>query len=77
METFEVVSPLGVQVVEAKAVAPRLADLDGKTIGEVWNGVFKGDVTFALIRAALQRRFPSIRFVSFSSFPASPTPWLQ
>lgn len=69
METFEVVSPLGVQVVEAKGTAPRLGDLDGKTIGEVWNGVFKGDVTFPLIRKALVERYPRARIVPFTAFP--------
>ena len=69
METFDVVSPLGVQVVESKAVAPRLADLDGKTIGEVWNGVFKGDVTFPLIRKALTARYPRARIIPYTAFP--------
>ena len=69
MESFEVVSPLGVQVVRAERTAPRLRDLDGKTIGEVWNGVFKGDITFPLIRKALQERYPRVRIVPFTEFP--------
>ena len=69
METLHVVSPLGLQVVNGTAVAPRLTDLNGKTIGEVWNGVFKGDVTFPLIRKALQARYPRIRIVPFTEFP--------
>ena len=69
METLSVVSPLGVQVVKAEQTAPRLSDLNGKTIGEVWNGVFKGDVTFPLIRKALQARYPRARIVPFTEFP--------
>jgi hypothetical protein len=49
--------------------APRLASLAGRTIGEFWNGVFKGDVTFPLIRERLQARFPDIRIVPFTEFP--------
>ena len=46
MEKIGVVSPVGVQVMDQKAAAPRLKDLNGKTVGEIWNGVFKGDETF-------------------------------
>jgi hypothetical protein len=57
------------QVIAAKGTAPRLPDLDGKTIGEVWNGVFKGDVTFPLIRKALAARYPRARIIPFTAFP--------
>ena len=69
METMDVVSPVGLQVVETEHIAPRLTDLNGKTIGEVWNGVFKGDVTFPSIRAALLARYPRVRIVPFTEFP--------
>ena len=49
--------------------APRLAGLAGRTIGELWNGVFKGDITFPLIRQRLQAQFPGIRVVPFTEFP--------
>ena len=69
MERFAVVSPLGLDVVQRTSTAPRLADLDGKTIGEVWNGVFKGDLTFPLIRKALRERYPRARIIPFTEFP--------
>ena len=69
MEKLDVVSPVGLQVVKSGQTAPRLPDLNGKTIGEVWNGVFKGDVTFPLIRKALQERYPRARIVPYSEFP--------
>ncbi len=65
---MEVVSPAGLQMQRAASIAPRLDDLDGKTVGEVWNGVFKGDVTFPIIRAALKARFPNIRIVPYTEF---------
>jgi hypothetical protein len=72
MDTFEVVSPLGIDALARQRAAPRLASLDGKKIGEVWNGVFKGDATFPLLRAALTARFPDLRFVPFTQFPHVP-----
>jgi hypothetical protein len=42
MEKLEVVSPAGLEAVKATGTASRLPDLNGRTVGEVWNGVFKG-----------------------------------
>ena len=69
MDKFDVISPAGVPVVGQRNIAPRLDDLKGKTIGEVWNGVFKGDQTFPLIRELLKERIPGIRIVPFTEFP--------
>ena len=69
MEKIEVVSPLGVDTVVRSTLAPRLGALDGMTIGEVWNGDFKGDVTFPIIREALARRFPRLKIVPYTEFP--------
>jgi len=69
MEKLKVVSPVGRLVSKATKAAKRLGTLDGKTIGEVWNGDFKGDVTFPIIRKLLQQRHPSIRIVPFTEFP--------
>ena len=69
---YEVISPAGIDIVERKAAAPRLADLKGKTIGEIWNGVFKGDETFPILRRALERKFPDVRIVPFTEFPHFP-----
>ena len=54
MSKLEVVSPVGLEVVRRSGSAPRLKNLDGKTIGEVWNGVFRGEFTFPIIRKLLQ-----------------------
>ena len=72
MEKFNVVSPVGLAAVEIKRTAPRLTDLNGKTVGELWNGVFKGDATFPVIRHALQRRFPRLKIIPFTEFPHLP-----
>ena len=72
MSKLAVVSPLGLEVVKRRGSAPRLANLDGKTIGEVWNGVFKGDYTFPIIRKLLQQQYPRLRIIPYTEFPHTP-----
>ena len=69
METFEVCSPVGGEKIKPRGAAKRLASLHGATIGELWNGVFKGEVTFPLIREQLIQRFPGIKIIPFTEFP--------
>ena len=72
MEKLSVVSPLGVAVVKAGGSAPRLDTLAGKTIGEVWNGVFKGNQTFPILRKVLQQKYPDLKIVPYTEFPHAP-----
>ena len=72
MERYAVVSPLGMEVVERAASAPRLATLSGKRTGEVWNGVFKGDVALPIVRKALEARYPGLEIVPYTAFPHAP-----
>ena len=77
MEKLEVTSPAGLEAVKATGTAPRLPDLNGKTIGEVWNGVFKGDVTFPAIRRLLRQKYPGVKIVPYTEFyhlPGSDVP---
>jgi len=69
VDRFDAISPAGGPVVSQRGVAPRLADLNGRTIGEIWNGVFKGDQTFPLIRQLLKARFPGVSIVPYTEFP--------
>ena len=64
-----VVSPAGIDSVKRTAAARRLDDLQGKTVCEVWNGVFKGDITFPVIRRLLQERYPGLKIVRYTEFP--------
>ena len=69
MEEFAVVSPQGLPAIDSEAAAPRLPDLNDRTIGEIWNGVFKGDITFPAIRKVLQARYPRLKTIAFTEFP--------
>jgi hypothetical protein len=69
MEKSEVVSPAGGEAIAQRSIAPRLQDLNGKTVGEIWNGVFKGDQTFPVIRRLLKQRYPAVNIVPYTEFP--------
>jgi hypothetical protein len=55
----------------AKPLARRLASLDGATIAQIWDYMFKGDQVFALLEEALKARFPNVKFVSWREFGSS------
>ena len=66
--TYDVVWPLAKSGVETQALAPRLATLDGATVGFLWDDMFRGDELFPALQAELTRRFPSARFVGYEEF---------
>ena len=72
MEKVHVVSPLGFEAVRQAGAARRIENLDGKTVGEFWNGVFKGDVTFPVIRRLLKKKFPGLKIIPYTEFPHAP-----
>ncbi|MFC1967003.1 hypothetical protein ACFLWI_08755 [Chloroflexota bacterium] len=67
-DVYEVISPLGRLVEPVKALAPRLSSLEGKTICELKNHDLGAVVTFDLIEEALSRRYPGVKFVSYTEF---------
>jgi hypothetical protein len=72
MEKISVLSPVGLAVVAPGGSARRIDSLDGKTVGEVWNGVFKGDSTFPIIRRLLQAKYPRLKVIPYTEFPHVP-----
>jgi hypothetical protein len=52
--------------------APRLPDLNGKTIGEISNRLWEADRIFPRIREVLTARYPDIKFVPYLEFPHHP-----
>lgn len=69
METYAVISPSGSEAVERKNLAQRLDTLNGKTVCEVWNEDFKGDIMFPMIRELLRERFPDVKIVPYTEIP--------
>jgi hypothetical protein len=66
---YEVVSPLGEPVRRMISMAPRLSTLEGKTIGEIWNGGFRGDESFPMIERMLREKYPTVKMIPYSEFP--------
>ena len=60
--------PRGRRTVTARAVAPRLDTLEGKTIGQLWDDLFRGDEIFPMLEQALAQRFPGVKFVGYRTF---------
>jgi hypothetical protein len=70
--TFKVVSPAGQPVAEPTPLAPRLDTLNGKTVGEIWNGAYEGQSTFRIIEEMLRERYPGVKIIPFTEFPLLP-----
>ena len=66
---YEVVSPLGESGKKTIAMATRLETLEGATIGEIWNGGFRGDESFPMIERMLRERYPTVKLIPYSEFP--------
>lgn len=78
--TMQVLSPIGGAVVKERPAAPRLGDLSGKTVCELWNGQYKGDHVFPILRELIGRRYPDAKVIPYTEFPlfyAGDTPKLH
>ena len=60
--------PRGQKTVKVTELAKRLSSLDGKTIGELWDDLFRGDEIFPMLEEELRRRFPGVTFVGYKAF---------
>ena len=65
---YEALWPRTPRQVKRKALAPRLSTLEGKTVAQVWDYVFRGDEVFEFLEQGLKARFPGVRFVSWREF---------
>jgi hypothetical protein len=67
MNRIEILTPVGRRHVgEQCAPAPRLDDLNGKTIGLYWNQKPGGDVALERLAGHLRERYPDIQFKNFT-----------
>jgi hypothetical protein len=64
-----VISPAGLQLRAAGRVSPHLDTLEGKTIGEVYNNHFQGELMFQTYRRLFKERHPGVRIIPFDEFP--------
>ena len=67
-QRFDVLWPLARRAVKDAAGAPRVADLNGKTICELWDVIFRGETIYPLVREHIRAKFPRAKFVDYSEF---------
>jgi hypothetical protein len=68
-QKWAVMSPEGLPLGATGAVSRPLGILEGKTIGEVYNNHFRGELMFQTYRRLFQERYPGIRIIPFDQFP--------
>ena len=64
----DVLWPLARRGVKDTRAAPRLPDLNGKTVCELWDVIFRGETIYPLVRSHIQAQFPGVKFVGYSEF---------
>ena len=64
-----VISPEGLQLRAPGVVSRHLDTLAGKTIGEVYNNHFKGELMFQTYRRLFKARFPGVKIIPYDRFP--------
>jgi len=65
---YEVVWPRARRTIKIMALSKRLDTLAGKTVGELWDYVFRGNEVFSVLERELTERYPGIKFVSYDRF---------
>jgi len=63
-----VVWPSGRWGVKRTSLAPRLADLEGRTLCELSHYSYRGDDIFPALRESLRKRYKDIKFVEYDTF---------
>jgi hypothetical protein len=66
--TESVLWPLARRAARTRALAARLPDLNGKTIAELWDVIFRGETIYPLVREHIRKRFPGVKFVDYTHF---------
>lgn len=62
---YEVVWPRSRRTSGDIPLAKRLDTLNGKTIGGLWNGLFRGDEILRILKNELSKKFPGVKFVNY------------
>ena len=65
---YEVLWPLSRRAVKDTAAAPRIPDLNDKTVCELWDVIFRGETIYPLVREYIKKRFPGVKFVGYEEF---------
>lgn len=64
----EVYWPRGATRAKTRKLANRLETLNGKTVAQLWDFLFRGDEVFAALEEGIKSRYPGVKFVSWKEF---------
>ena len=67
-DTCDVVWPRAARQMEILPAAGRHDTLEGKTVAQLWDYLFRGDEVFDHLERGLKERYPTIKFVSWRDF---------
>jgi hypothetical protein len=65
---YEVVWPSGDRRQKMRPLAKRLDTLKGKTVAQLWDFLFAGDVVFTALEDKLREEYPDVKWVSWREF---------
>lgn len=65
---FDVLWPRSPLQVKGKTLARRLDTLEGKTVAQLWDFLFRGDKVFEALEEGLKARVPGVKFISWKEF---------
>lgn len=65
---YDVVWPRGEKSLTVEHLAKRLDTLEGKTVAQLWDYLFRGDEIFPILEEELTKRYPGIKFVRYDTF---------
>ncbi|MDB5808081.1 MAG: hypothetical protein JWN94_203 [Betaproteobacteria bacterium] len=68
-ENLSVISPEGRPLGTTTNISRHLDTLDGKTIGEVYNNHFKGELMFQTYRRLFREKYKNIKIIPYDEFP--------
>jgi hypothetical protein len=68
-EKMGVISPEGVPLGVTQNISAHLDTLEGKTIGEVYNNHFKGELMFQTYRRLFKQKYPGVKIIPYTEFP--------
>ena len=68
-ETIGVISPEGLPLGLTNKISPHIDSLEGKTIGEVYNNHFKGELMFETYRRLFREKYKNVKIIPFTEFP--------
>lgn len=69
MQKTGVISPEGLARGATRTSSRPLDTLAGKTVGEVYNNHFKGELMFQTYRRLLKEKYPGVKIIPFDEFP--------